>query len=329
MGGRGVDFDRGNRLPLSAMRVLGLDAGGTKTVCFLADERCTVLAEARGPGANLMAAGARRVETILRDVIGQVLRDRPGEVAALCIGMAGVDRPGEAALIRNLLQHIVTVSHIAIVNDALVALEAGAPGCRASSSSRALDRLRTGATIAGRPRDQAAGATLADEGSGYWLGRQALRAAMREADGRGPTTTLTRRLLEHYQVARAQDLAQKVYAGDLKPSAIAMLAPLVQSAGEDGDPVAEKIIDTGATELAAAALAVAKRLRLSAPVVVLAGGIFRAVPRMRAGVTAHLSEQLPGARAQAPTSNRRLARCASPCASRKERPSRRCVQDSQ
>lgn len=121
---------------------------------------------------------------------------------------------------------------------------------------------------------------------------------MREADGRGPSTSLTGLLLAHYKVTREQDLVRKVYSGDLKPSAIATLASIVQRAGEDGDALANQIIDTGAAELSVAALAVARRLRLAAPVVVLAGGIFRAVPRMRTGVTAHLSAELPGARIQ-------------------------------
>jgi N-acetylglucosamine kinase-like BadF-type ATPase len=279
------------------MRVLGLDAGGTKTVCYLADEQCTVLAESRGPGANLTAAGARGVETTLGQIIGQVLRHQPGEVTSICLGMAGVDRPSEAALIRSLLQRIVVVSHVAIVNDALVALEAGAPGAPGIVIISGTGSIAYGRDDQGRAaRSGGWGHVLADEGSGYWLGRQALRAAMRQADGRGPATSLTGRLLEHYQVARAQDLVRKVYVGDLKPSAIAVLATTVQSAAEDGDLLANEIIDIGAAELSAAALAVARRLQLSAPIVVLAGGIFRAVPRMRTGVTAKVSTQLPGAR---------------------------------
>jgi glucosamine kinase len=281
------------------MRVLGLDAGGTKTVCYLSDERCAVLAEARGPGANLTAAGAQGVAKILAQVIGEVLRSRPGDVTSLCVGMAGVDRPHEAALIRSLILGIVSVSHMAIVNDALVALEAGAPGAPGIVIISGTGSIAYGRDDRGRAaRSGGWGHVLADEGSGYWLGRQALRAAMRESDGRGPTTALTGRLLEHYQVARAQDLVRKVYVGDLKPSAIATLATIVQSAAEDRDPVANEIIDTGATELAAAAVAVARRLQLSTPTVVLAGGIFRAVPRMRTGVTSRLLAQLPGARAQ-------------------------------
>ena len=33
------------------IHVLGIDAGGTKTVCHLADENGTLIAEARGPAA--------------------------------------------------------------------------------------------------------------------------------------------------------------------------------------------------------------------------------------------------------------------------------------
>ena len=46
------------------MHVLGIDAGGTKTVCLLADERGAIVAEARGPGANLQAAGELEVEKV-------------------------------------------------------------------------------------------------------------------------------------------------------------------------------------------------------------------------------------------------------------------------
>ena len=45
--------------------VIGIDAGGTKTVCLLADEQGQILARARGEGANLQAAGELQVEKIL------------------------------------------------------------------------------------------------------------------------------------------------------------------------------------------------------------------------------------------------------------------------
>lgn len=277
------------------MRVIGLDSGGTKTVCYLADGEREVLAESRGPGAHPASAGMAAVETILADVIGRVIAERPGAIDSICLGMAGVDRPGEMALVRTIVDRIVVSPHVTIVNDALVALEAGAP-----ARPGVVLISGTGSIAYGRNADGWAaraggwGHILADEGSGYWLGRQALRAVMRQSDGRGPATALTARLLEHYQVARAQDLVRTVYSGNLKPSAIATLASIVQAAASDGDDIATRIIDVGASELSATAASVAGRLQMSHCSVVLAGGIFRAVPRMREAVTVHLSSRLPG-----------------------------------
>lgn len=278
------------------MRVLGLDAGGTKTVCYLADDAADVLAESRGPGANLTAAGARGVDAILRELIGSVLDSGPREVAAVCIGMAGADRPSELALVRSLVQRIVASPQIAVVNDALIALEAGAPGQPGIVVISGTGSIAYGRDGRGRAaRAGGWGYVLADEGSGYWLGRQALRAVMREADGRGPATSLSTRMLGHYEVARAHDLVRKVYSGELKPAAIATLASIVEAAAAEGDPIATEIIDIGAMELSVAAASVARRLELSGCPVVLAGGIFRAVPHMRDEVTRHLAARLPQA----------------------------------
>ena len=74
-------------------------------------------------------------------------------------------------------------------------------GSRAWSSSPAPDRSPTAAT----PRGEAAraggwGYVLGDEGSGYWIGRAALRAVLREADRRGPTHACSPLLLQHFGV---------------------------------------------------------------------------------------------------------------------------------
>ena len=77
------------------MHVLGIDAGGTKTVCMLADERGDIIAEARAGGANLQSAGELEVEKVLHEVMEAVLAERDIRPAAICLGMAGVDRPDD------------------------------------------------------------------------------------------------------------------------------------------------------------------------------------------------------------------------------------------
>src|SRR5438874_1688953 len=108
------------------MHVLGIDAGGTKTMCLLADEHGAIVSEARGPGANLHAAGELAVEKALHDVMERAIGDRAIVPAAICLGIAGVDRDDEAQVVRAMMRRIGYKSRILVVNDALIALVAGA-----------------------------------------------------------------------------------------------------------------------------------------------------------------------------------------------------------
>lgn len=272
--------------------VLGIDAGGTKTVCQLADDRAEVLAEARRGGANLQAVGELEVEKVLHEVMEEALGDRDIVPSAICLGIAGVDREEDGRVVRAIMRRIGYKARTLVVNDALVALEAGAP-----DQPGVVVIAGTGSIAYGRnDRNQAAraggwGFVLGDEGSGYWIGRAALRAVLREADRRGPATQLTGLLLKYYGVPKAQDLIHQVYHGTLRPSAISALAQCVQTAFTNGDAVAIGILRAAADELESSALSVAKRLEIvgSEFPFVLAGGIFRAVPWLEE----ELSRRLP------------------------------------
>ncbi|HYT67801.1 MAG TPA: BadF/BadG/BcrA/BcrD ATPase family protein [Vicinamibacterales bacterium] len=281
------------------MHVLGIDAGGTKTVCQLADDTGQVLAEARRGGANLQAAGELEVEKVLHEVMEEAIGDRDVHPAAICLGIAGVDRPDDARVVRGIMKRIGYKAKVLVVNDALVALEAGAP-----DEPGVVLIAGTGSIAYGRnEHNQAArvggwGYMLGDEGSGYWIGRAALRAVLREADRRGPATQLTGLLLNYYGVPRAQDLIAQVYHGTLRPSAIAALAQCVQAAFSDGDQVAIGILRGAVDQLESAALSVARRLELigSDFPFVLSGGIFRAVPWLEEELARRLPLASPRAR---------------------------------
>lgn len=274
------------------MHVLGIDAGGTKTVCQLADGDGVVLAEARRGGANLQATGELEVEKILHEVMEEALGDHDVIPAAICLGIAGVDRPEDAGVVRGIMRRIGYKAKCLVVNDALVALEAGAP-----DQPGVVVIAGTGSISYGRnARNQAAraggwGYVLGDEGSGYWIGRAALRAVLREADRRGEATGLTGLLLEHYGVTQAQDLIHQVYAATLRPAAIASLAQLVMKAFTQGDHAAIGILRGAADQLESFALSVARRLEMvgSEFPFVLSGGMFRAVPWLEE----ELSRRLP------------------------------------
>jgi N-acetylglucosamine kinase-like BadF-type ATPase len=263
------------------VHVIGIDAGGTKTVCLLADENKQIISRARGAGANLQAVEELEVEKVLHDVMQQAIGERDITPAAICLGIAGVDRPNDAAVVRGIMKRIGAKARIVIVNDALIALETGAPGQPGIVIVSGTGSIAYGRNAAGEAaRSGGWGYVLGDEGSGYWIGRAALRAVLRAADHRGPRTALTPMLLDHFSVTHPQLLLHEIYHHHMKPAAIGALASCVHDAFNQGDQAAAGILRDAANELVGAALSVARRLELTAEpfTFVLSGGIFRAVP---------------------------------------------------
>jgi len=175
--------------------VVGIDAGGSKTVGLLADEAGEVRAAARAGGANLQVQGELGVEKVLYEVIARL--EPPGPIAAVCLGMAGVDRPGERELLHGVLRRLglYWTARIRIENDAFIALVAGAPERLGIVVVAGTGSVAYGVDGEGRTaRSGGWGYLLGDEGSAYWLGHAALRRAIRAADGRDEPTSLVDRL---------------------------------------------------------------------------------------------------------------------------------------
>lgn len=263
--------------------LIGIDAGGTKTVGLVADEEGNVLREVAGNGANLQTHGELAVEKVLDDVIERLAPS--GAVGAICLGMAGVDRPRDEGTVRGILKRLGFKERVRIVNDAVIALVAGS-----------LDRTGivvvagTGAMAYGvdgtgsEARSSGLGQLLADEGSGGWLGSEAVRAAVRSADGRAPRSSLEAAVFEALRVASLQDLVPRAYEEGVSWAEMGHLAGLVEAAAHEGDRAAVDIIERAAGELRLAAGAVARRLdfRAAPPTLVLSGGAFRACPSLGA-----------------------------------------------
>lgn len=277
--------------------VLGIDAGGTKTVCLLADDEGNIVGEARGSGANLQAAGELEVEKVLHRVMEEAIGNREVVPSAICLGIAGVDRPDDSAIVSAIMRRIGYKARVVVVNDALIALEAGAPGQPGVVVISGTGSISYGRNMEGlAARAGGWGYVLGDEGSGYWIGRAALRAVLRQADRRGPPTILTELLLKHFGVTAPPELIHHIYSRDLKPTAFGALASCVESAFSQGDAVAIGILRGAANELETFALSVARRLELVGHpfVFILAGGIFRAVPWLREELARRLPVAAPG-----------------------------------
>lgn len=276
--------------------VLGIDAGGTKTVGLLADAEGRIVASARGDGANLRTAGELGVEKVLHTVMDELLGRRDIVPAAICLGIAGVDREADGRIMRGIMRRIALKTRTLIVNDALVALVAGV-----GDGAGVVLISGTGSIAYGRDeRDRAAraggwGHVLGDEGSGYWIGRRALAATVRGADGRGHAGALALRVLDHLGVSAVADLVPLVYDRGIPLPEVAALCAVVDAARADGDPEAVAILREAADELMVAARSVVRRLDLQRErfPFVLAGGAFRGAPWLADEVGRRLTELAP------------------------------------
>lgn len=265
------------------MRVLGVDAGATKTECLLADERGSILAKARGPGANFQLFTEDEVAFALGALVSQVLPGPRGLADALCVGIAGAGRERDFQVMRRILEHLGVARENLVTHDALIALVAGA-----SERYGVVLIVGTGAAAFGVDREGREaraggwGPLLGDEGSAYWMGLRALRAVMRAYDGRAAKTLLERPILSRLGIDDVEAMVHRVYR-QLAREEIAALAPLVQQAADLGDGEAQSIIDDAAREFVRAVESVIGRLDLAGKSfpLVLSGGLWKAVPVLR------------------------------------------------
>ncbi|MBA3943334.1 MAG: BadF/BadG/BcrA/BcrD type ATPase [Herpetosiphonaceae bacterium] len=269
--------------------VVGIDGGGSKTLALLADAQGRIVGRGMAGPSNYQAVGAEQAWQALEAALQAALADAQilrQEVRAVCLGLAGVDRPADLALVHEWASRQWAGLPVMIVNDAQLVLAAGTPaGCGVALISG------TGSIAYGaRPDGQSAraggwGHLLGDEGSGYAIGLAALRAVVRAADGRGPATRLHGAVLEQWGLGAPESLIQRMYVDGIAAVEIATLTPVVVRSAAEGDGVAQAIIDDGCMELALAAVSVVRQLDLTSPVpCALAGGVLVHLPVMATGL---------------------------------------------
>jgi N-acetylglucosamine kinase-like BadF-type ATPase len=118
------------------------------------------------------------------------------------------------------------------------------------------------------------GHLLGDEGSGYWIGLEAIKAALRSWAGMMPKTGLEGRLMEEFGVADDLEFLSAVYSGEISEAQIAGLVPLVVSLSEEGDEASDRIMEDAARHLADYCSAALDRLGTTR--VYPSGGVFKA-----------------------------------------------------
>ena len=263
---------------------LGVDGGGTRVRAVLVDSAGQERGRGSAGSANPAAVGSDAAVANIRLAVTQAARQAGADlpVVAATLGIAGVDRPADHAMLLPLLRDLA--AQVVLVNDAELCLEA-LPGRCGVCLIAGTGSIALGRDPAGRQaRSGGWGHVVGDEGSGYDIGRRALQAVLRAADGRGPPTGLQAAILAAWGLENAPALMGRVYP-ERSPVAVAEVAHLVFAQAAAGDPLARGIVATAAGELALGVLAVAAQLDFAGDLpLALTGGVLRSQPALRTAV---------------------------------------------
>jgi N-acetylglucosamine kinase-like BadF-type ATPase len=262
---------------------LGVDGGGTKTDFLLIDESGRVLASHRGGSAYYLETGFDALQAMLVAGIGATLRQAATDASQLEFAFIGLPAYGEDSVLLPRLDHIVAdalpLGRYRCGNDMVCGWAGALAGCDGINIVAGTGSIAYGEFETRRARAGGWGELFSDEGSAYWIAREALTLFARMSDGRAPKAALYESIRERFQLRTDLDLCAAVYGPPhLSRSELAALAPVVARAAHEGDTEARQLFARAAQELAAIVHAVRDQLEVPSPLplpVSYSGGMFR------------------------------------------------------
>lgn len=247
--------------------VLGIDGGGSKSVGLLLREDGCVAGIGFGGPTNLYFTSVEDAQVALRRVAIQAVEAAvnrgfvSNEVSPFPVAVVYLSAPGlREEVAAAALEGILRWQLLRLEDDAPAAFRGALPG-----EDGVIALAGTGSFGYGRRGDRVAakggwGPILGDEGSGYWIAVQALRAVIKSFEGRGPATLLTTLFQETLHYRFETELRRLVYGPSFNRHRLAGLSMLVSQAAAAGDQVAREILAAAGQELAGLAVAVAAEL---------------------------------------------------------------------
>lgn len=254
---------------------LGIDAGGTKTDCAVSNG-AELLGQASGETCKLARVGKEKARHNLLDVIQRACdsaRVLPRDIQHVCIGMAGASLPEAVSWAQETIRTIIPDATIYVAGDHVIAHRAAFGTSHgvlviSGTGSIAFGRNQSGETA----RAGGWGPSVSDEGSAFWVGKEAVAAALHSYD-RGESNGLLPVIARIWKIAPEE----VVRLANVSEPKFADLAAAVAAEAEKGEPAARDITQRAGQALAELAMAVITRLwpRGGVVPVALAGGVLQ------------------------------------------------------
>ena len=257
---------------------VAIDGGGTKTDAVLFDDTGRIIQRMIGQSSSPSALDDEQLRSHFTFIFTELFSvEKPALLTRCFAGISGCDHPLLRERLTKVLMETLPVptEAIQVDNDAITALWSGTDGSPgvvviAGTGSIAYGCLPDGS----RFRIGGWGHLVGDDGSGYFIGKEAARAALRAYDGLEPRSPLYDKIQAHFKVAAMPDIIPMIY-GTTKTT-LANLAPLVIDAAESGDAAAIRILTNSAMHLNELIRAAISRFDEPDVPVVLAGGLWKA-----------------------------------------------------
>ena len=284
------------------LNYLAIDAGGTSTRAALMTASGDCLGYGVAGGGNPTSRGFEAGQAALLKASLTALGGAPQPFQSVTVGMAGASLELPTHLYQEGFEQLGLRGEVMIESDLLAAFYSGTHqdnGYALIAGTGAVAARVTAGTLAAVA--DGTGWLLGDSGSGFWLGREVVRAVAAALDGRGDRTTLTAPVLAELgipldtelrrqgRIAAQQQLIAQIYA--LRPIEVSRFAPLVFA--ETDDAVSRLIVDRAAAALATT-LAAAIDPATPGPVI-FGGSVLTKGGTVSAAVMAHLPAKLSAA----------------------------------
>ena len=261
--------------PTCPVRFVGLDIGGSKTRGIVWTGGAVTSDHSVG-STNVQNVSLETAQENMAELFAHL--EAVGATEAFA-GAGGVDTDDDVTALRSLIAPFVPGAQVSVVHDTRLLLAASG-AIEGVAVIAGTGSAAWGVNAAGKQaRAGGWGYLLGDEGSGYWLGREAVRHSLRRMDAGEPVDELTASLLDYCGLAHPGELIRHFHQGTTRRY-WAAASPVVFAAAEKGHAEAGAMVVQAAADLAAMAAKVADQLDIPGPIV-LGSGLGSNVPALQ------------------------------------------------
>jgi N-acetylglucosamine kinase-like BadF-type ATPase len=242
-------------VPLNNQYIIGVDGGGTKTRAIIGTKEGNILAFMDGHGTNIKSTPAHEVRQHIQHLLESLVQKISAtkyDVSTIFLCVAGGDRQEDIKRWKAWIAPMLpsTSCKVTVTNDAVAALTSGT-----FTREGLVVIAGTGSIVYAVQQNSISrmggwGYLLGDEGSGYYIGQEALRAITRQYDAYGLNEdAFSKAILERLALTDPTEIITLIYEHTQPRICISSITRTVLLLATQNNEIAKRIVDRAVTHL--------------------------------------------------------------------------------